>query len=158
MSVPLLSLDAARGMTSQVFRLVDSGTGVVVYTTWLRELLGTGNVLYAGTYSVCRIPGKDGPCLKVVFPLSNGNAIVLMKPENVGDGSLALVSRGEGFGEPGFYFVVHGVDGQVWARYVRALRETIHVYADPGGEARADHMLSLWALPLFACITGSDAN
>ena len=103
-------------------------------------------MLYAGTYSVCQIPGNDGPCLKIVFPLPNGNAIVLMKPECAGEGSLALVSRGEGFGEPGFYFVVHGTGGFAWARYVRALRETIHVYAGAYGEAGADHVLSLWGV------------
>jgi hypothetical protein len=146
LNVPLSPLDTAQGMTSQVLRLADPETGVVVYAGWLRELLGTGHVLYAGTYSVCRIPGDDGSCLKVVFPLPNGNAIVLMKPENAGDGSLALVSRGRDFGDPGFYFVVHGTDGSAWARYVRALRETIRVYAGAYGEARADHVLSLWGV------------
>lgn len=146
LNVPLSPLDTAQGMTSQVFHLVDPATQTVVYTAWLRELLETGNVLYAGTYSVCCIPGSTGPCLKVVFPLPNGNAIVLMKPESAGDGSLALVSRGEGFGDPGFYFVVHGTDGFAWARYVRALRETIRVYAGAHGEARADHVLSLWGV------------
>ena len=144
LNVPLSPLDTALGMTSQVLYLVDPVTTTVVYTAWLRELSGTGNVLYAGTYSVCRIPGASGPCLKVVFPLPNGNAIVLMKPESAGDGSLALVSRGRGFGDPGFYFVVHGTDDFAWARYVRALRETIRVYVDANSEARADHELFLW--------------
>jgi hypothetical protein len=67
-----------------------------------------------------------------------------MKPEIAGDGLLTFVSRGRGFGDPGFYFVVHGADGFAWARYVRALRETIRVYADTHSEARADHELSLW--------------
>ncbi len=146
LNVPLSPLDTALGMTSQVLYIVDPATKTIVYTAWLRELSGTGNVLYAGTYSVCQIPGASGPCLKVVFPLPNGNAIVLMKPESTGDGSLALVSRGRGFGDPGFYFVVHGTDDFAWARYVRALRETIRVYADAHGEARADHELFLWGV------------
>jgi len=43
--------------------------------------------------------------------LPNGNAIVIMKPESHPDGSFSLTSTGEGFGDPGFYFVVHARDG-----------------------------------------------
>lgn len=146
LNVPLSPLDTAQGMTSQMLYMVDPATKTIVYTAWIRELLGTGNVLYAGTYSVCRIPGAGGPCLKVVFPLPNGNAIVLTKPESAGDGSLALVSRGRDFGDPGFYFVVHGTDGFAWARYVPALHETIRVCADAHSGARADHELFLWGV------------
>jgi hypothetical protein len=66
LNVPLSPLDTALGMTSQVLRIVDPATKTVVYTAWLRQLLGTGDVLYAGTYSVCRVPGVNAPCVKVV--------------------------------------------------------------------------------------------
>lgn len=49
---------------------------------------------------------------------------------------------GERFGEPGFYFTVHGDSGTVWARYVRALRESIHVFPAERGLLRADHVLT----------------
>jgi len=41
-----------------------------------------------------RLPGRRGLCVKVVFPLPNGNAIVLMQPEAHPDGSFPVVSAG----------------------------------------------------------------
>src|SRR5262245_45124634 len=127
LNVPLSGLDTSRGMTSDVMALVDVKTDDVVFTAWVRQLLGTGHVIYAGAYSTCTIPGYAGPCVRVVFPLPNGNAIVVMRPVNHPDGSLSLVSAGDRFGSPGFYFTVHGSGGCVWVRYLRALRERIHV-------------------------------
>ena len=141
LNVPLSPLDSSRGMTSEVTPFRDPATQQIVHTSWVRKLRATGNVLYAGAYSVCSIPGHPAPCVKVVFPLPNGNAIVLMKAIAHPDGSLLLRSAGDGFGCPGFYFVVHGSDGTVWARYVKAMKEDIHVYAAEPGTVRADHRL-----------------
>ena len=113
----------------------------VSHTAWVRKLKATGNILYAGAYSVTNIPGHPDPCVKVVFPLPNGNAIVLMKVIARPDGSLALQSIGESFGSPGFYFVVHGQDGRIWARYVKSLKEEISVYEAETDTVRADHRL-----------------
>ncbi len=44
--------------------------------------------------------------------------------------------------DPGFYFTVHGESGTLWARYVRALRESIHVFPAENGLLRADHVLT----------------
>lgn len=143
LNVPLSPLDTSRGMTSDVLQLVDPATGAVEYTAWVRELVGTGNVLYAGSYSRCRVPGCERPCVKVVFPLPNGNAMVIMRPVAHPDGSFSVVSAGERFGEPGFYFTVHTPRG-IYARYVRALRESIRVYPGEHQSIRADHVLSLW--------------
>lgn len=146
LNVPLSALDTSRGITSEVFQLVDPGDGGVRYTVWFRTLVATGHVLYAGSYSIVRVPGFDGPCVKVVFPLPHGNAQVLMRPTAHADGSLTVTSAGERFGDPGFYFSVHHRPGEspiVWARYVRALRESIHVYAAPDG-VRADHVLTFF--------------
>ena len=54
-----------------------------------------------------RTPRATGPCVKTVFPLPNGNAIVILRPEAQADGSLVLLSDGHRFGDPGFYFTVH---------------------------------------------------
>ena len=146
LNVPLSALDTSRGITSEIFQLVEPRSGDVRYTVWFRTLVATGHVLYAGSYSVVRVPGFSGPCVKVVFPLPNGNAQVLMRPTAHTDGSLTVTSAGERFGDPGFYFTVHhrpGVSPIVWARYVRALRESIHVYPAPDG-VRADHVLTLF--------------
>jgi hypothetical protein len=145
LNVPLSSLDTSHGMTSDVIQLVEPLSGNVSLTAWLRHLVGTGKVLYAGCYSVCRVPGFSGVCVKVVFPLPNGNAIVLMRPTIGEDGSLTITSSGERFGDPGFYFVVHGGGGgSVSARYVRAMRESIHVYPAENSMVRADHVLKLF--------------
>ena len=137
-------MDSAKGMTSSVLQMRDPHSGAVVQTAWVRELRATRNVLYAGSYSVCRVPGHPSPCVKVVFPLPNGNAIVLMKAIANPDGSLSLQSIGKKFGGPGFYFTVHAGDGTIWARYVVAMKEEIRVYAAEPGITRADHTLWLW--------------
>jgi hypothetical protein len=81
-----------------------------------------------------------------VFPLPNGNAIVVMKPEAHPDGSFSVTSAGGGFGDPGFYFVVHAEAGVAWARYVQSMQETIHVYPDEHAAVRADHTLRIWGI------------
>lgn len=145
LNIPLSGLDTSRGMTSDVVPIVEAGSNRVLFTAWVRQLLGTGRLIYAGAYSTCDVPGHSGRCVRIVFPLPNGNAIVIMRPVALEDGSLSLISAGGQFGSPGFYFTVHGRDGVVWARYLRALRERIHVYARDG-DMRADHVLSLWGL------------
>lgn len=141
LNIPLSAMDSSKGMTSHVLQLRSRETGALVQTAWVRELRATGNVIYAGSYSVCRVPGFDSPCVKVVFPLPNGNAMVIMKPESHEDGSFSLTSSGGGFGDPGFYFTVHGEGRAVWARSVRTFKEKITVYAAEAGTARADHEL-----------------
>lgn len=143
LNVPLSPLEASRGVSSSVFELVDE-RGTVRYTAWLRQLQGTGNVLYAGSYSVCAgLPNYTGACIKVVFPLPNGNATVIMYPQDHPDGTFSVTSAGKFFGDPGFYFTVHH-DGKVWARYVGSMQETITVYESGRNEVRADHVLKFW--------------
>ena len=144
LNVPLSPLDTSRGITSEILQLMDPFTGEVRYTGWLRRLVGSGEVLYAGCYSLCLVPGHPGICLKVVFPLPNGNATVIMRPEVHEDGSFTVTSAGDKFGDPGFYFVVHRQPDRWWARYVRTLRESIHIYRDAAGVVRADHVLRIW--------------
>ena len=146
LNVPLSSLDTSHGVTSEIVQLTDADSGAICYTAWIRKIIGTGNVLYAGSYSTCQIPGYEGNCIKVVFPLPNGNATVIMKPQRNADGSFTLVSSGERFGEPGFYFVVRNANERISARYLRAMRETIRVYAAEDSVVRADHTLKLWGL------------
>jgi hypothetical protein len=143
LNVPLSGLETSRGITSEVINLRDRETGDVRYTAWVRQLLSTKNVLYAGSYSLCSVPVFSGRCVKVVFPLPNGNAMVIMYPESHSDGSFSVTSSGQGFGGPGFYFTVRDGKG-VWARYVQTMRESIRVFPSGGGEVRADHTLMLW--------------
>jgi hypothetical protein len=145
LNVPLSSLDTSRGVTSEIVQLIEPNTGQVHLTAWVRELIGTRNVLYAGSYSICTVPGYAGPCIRVAFPLPNGNALVIMRPEAHPDGSLSVTSSGSKFGDPGFYFTIH-TDGGVVARYVAALRESIRVYAAEDDLVRADHVLTFWGM------------
>jgi hypothetical protein len=145
LNLPLSSLDTSRGMTSEVVPIVDPDSDRAVFSAWVRRLVGTGRVIYAGAYSTCTVPDGATRCVRVVFPLPNGNAVVLMRPVAHPDGSLLLVSEGAAFGSPGFYFTVHEPDGVVRARHLRSLRETIHVYA-LHKDVRADHVLSLWGV------------
>jgi hypothetical protein len=145
LNVPLSPLDTSRGLTSEVIQLVEPSTNEIRYTAWVRAMVGTGDVLYAGAYGLCRIPGHPGPCVKVVFPLPNGNAIVIMRPSVDEAGSLSLTSAGHRFGDPGFYFTVQAASGEVWARHLPQMREHIHVSPAADG-LRADHILTLWNL------------
>jgi len=145
LNIPLSALDTSRGLTSEVVQLVDPRTQDVRLTAWVRQLLKTGNVLYAGAYSACKVPRCDGLCVKVVFPLPNGNAMVIMRPVVHPDGSFSVVSHGQGFGDAGFYFTVHS-EGRVRARYLKSLRESIRVYTAEQATVRADHTLSLWGI------------
>lgn len=146
LNVPLNGLDTSKGMTSDVIPLRDPISGKVKYVAWIRELLETKSVLYAGYYSIA-VPGNfANPCVKVVFPLPNGNAVVVMKPTANEDGSLTLASSGNGFGDPGFYFTIRKPDGSFIGRYVRALKEWITVYPGTGDEVRADHVLKFFGV------------
>lgn len=147
LNVPLSPLETKLGITSRIVKLRDSG-GTVRLTAWVRETIASGRTLYAGSYSICRVPGYPGPCVKVAFPLPNGYALVIMWPESHADGSFTLHSQGRRFGDPGFYFFVESEPGQGWARYLSTFQETIHVYrhVDQGerSDLRTDHALRLW--------------
>lgn len=145
LNVPLSGLDTRRGMISEVASVIDPASDAALFTAWVRRLVGSGHVIYAGAYSTCEVPAFPGRSVRVVFPLPNGNAIVIMRPVANADGSLTLLSAGTGFGDSGFYFTVHAAPGVVWARYVRTMRETIRVYADQES-VRADHVLTIWRM------------
>jgi len=144
LNVPLTGLDASQGMTSRVLKLRDPATHQTVRTAWVRSLKATGRVIYAGDYSIGWIQALGRPGVKVVFPLPNGNAIVLMRAEVTPDGALLLSSEGNGFGDAGFYFTVSSPTHR--ARYVKTMRETIRVYADGDADVRADHVLRIFGL------------
>jgi hypothetical protein len=148
LNVPLSPLDPSRGTTSRVIHLVDKETGQLRLSAWVRELRATQNVLYAGSYGITQLPDFPRPTIRVVFPLPSGNAQVHLRPEVDAEGRLTVVSSGERFGQPGFYFTVHR-GGAVWARYVRAMREAITVYPEGSAEVRADHTLWLWGAPFL---------
>jgi hypothetical protein len=142
MNMPMSALDTSKGMTSQVLPLSDDH-GKHLGTGWLRKLISTGEIIYVGVYSHCMPPKVGSECIKVIFPLPNGSATVVMTPEARPDRSLLLSSVGEGFGEAGFYLIVRKKGQEAWIKYLKSLKETIHVYTD-NSELRADHVLKLF--------------
>jgi hypothetical protein len=146
LNLPLRPLDTARGLSSEIIRLCERTTGRPRYTIWFRRLKATGRVIYSGIYMTTTLP--DGRrCAKIAFPLPRGNATVVMAPEVDARGALHLVSSGERFGDPGFYFLLRDAKGQHWAQYIRSFREHITVFVDDEDVLRTDHHLSLWRRP-----------
>jgi hypothetical protein len=143
LNLPLRPLDTARGLRSQIIKLRRPDDGEARYTIWHRGLKSTGQTSYSGVYSTCRIP--DGRmCMKAVFPLPRGNATVVMSIRVGERGELELLSSGERFGDPGFYFLLHDSRGRHWAQYIRSFRERLTLFVDQEQTLRADHALTLW--------------
>lgn len=144
LNVPLSPMDTSHGVTSDIIQLKDKSTGEAKYRIWMRKKSVTSEVIYAGCYGFGKPRDVSYNCIKVVFPLPNGNCNVLMKPTVKEDGSLLLQSDAKKFGEPGFYFTLKKPDGKCYARLVKTMRETIHVYEDESGTLRTDHTLTIW--------------
>lgn len=149
-NLPLRPADTARGMSSRVITLADPATDVPVVACWLRRMNATGAVIYAGFYTADTTPGSDSRCVKVVFPLPQGSINVLLRPELRAGGAIELVSSGRRFGDPGYYRVIRRRDGRTYARYIRALKEYIHVYVDPQGELRTAHRFRFFRMAILS--------
>ncbi|MDA0990985.1 MAG: hypothetical protein O3A51_09565 [Verrucomicrobia bacterium] len=143
LNLPLDPLDTAPGIRSQIYKLTDPSTGEDKHTIWYRHLKSNQHVIYSGIYSYCTLPNGQ-TCLKVIFPLPRGNATVIMRVEVDAKGALVLVSRGQHFGDPGFYFLLQDARGQHWSRYISTFHESIRVFVDAERVLRADHILYLW--------------
>ena len=137
LNFPLDGLDTAHGMTSEII-LLRKPDGAIRYTGWFRKLRGDGRVIYTGFYMTQKAPLCDVVCVKVVFPMPNGNATVVLRPENDEGSGFRLASVGRGFGDAGFYRVQRsGAALRVW--YVSKLHETFRLYVDEEGSVRCEH-------------------
>jgi hypothetical protein len=149
LNLPVSPLDTSRGMSSDVIQLFDERNDEIAYTCWLRKVIASGAVVYAGFYSICQPPNYPGPCVKVAFPLPKGNTTVILKAIARPDGSLELSSAGRRFGDPGYYRILQ-MDGDTRKiRLIRALKESIHVYVDNQGTLRTDHIFRFWSLEML---------
>lgn len=144
LNLPLNPLDVSKGMNSRIIKLNEGK--VPKWTIWYRLLRSNQRVIYSGIYTTCQPENHQTPLLKVIFPLPNGNASVIMNKVVKEDGSLLLASDGEKFGEQGFYFTLTDHKGKHWAKYVRAMHEWIRVYVDEEDVLRADHNLNFFGL------------
>jgi hypothetical protein len=148
LNFPLSPLDTAHGLTSEIISMRERD-GRVKYTGWFRTLADAARVLYTGFYMTERVPNASAPCVKVVFPMPNGNATVVLRPSIEPDGALVLDSRGGRFGGPGFYRVQGRGDGRVRVWLIRTLRERFRVYVDAHGVLRCDHAIGFLGLPVL---------
>lgn len=142
LALPTRPLDVARGMDSRVVTILDAG-GEQRAAGWIRTLRSTGEYVYSGCYSSRTLPGSDQPSVHVAFPLEAGNVQVLLRPRALPDGSLVLSSPSGAFGEDGAYVVVADGGGHHAAR--APIHEEFHVFVDPDGVLRTDHVLRLWS-------------
>ena len=143
-NLPLSAFDNSRGMTSDIIELRRPGADTPTYVGWLRSSRHRGDIVYAGFYSTCTLPGPGTPHVRVVFPLPNGNSTAILRPEAQPDGSLLLVSDGKRFGDCGAYRVHRTKRGRVRAVFT-PIKEQIHVYVDDRGTLRTDHTFALWS-------------
>jgi hypothetical protein len=140
LNFPVFGLDLSRGMSSAVLPLRDDG-GRVVHTGWSRHVRETGRVVYTGFYTTVELPGHASRCVKVVFPLPRGNAVVILRPGFDAQGRFTLESSGAAFGGPGFYRVLEIDDEHIKVMRLRSLRERFTVFTDADGALRCDHVV-----------------
>jgi len=144
----LHALAAAKGIDSEIVHL-KTRDGAIRYAGWYRRLMDTGRTIYTGFYMTARVPHCDTPCVKVVFPMPNGNATVILRPSVDGAGTLRLSSRGNKFGDAGFYRVQR-IDGdRLLAWRVSTLHEDFRVYVDEEGVLRCDHSIRFLGMPIL---------
>lgn len=137
LNFPLDGLDTAHGMTSEIL-LLRAPDGAIRYTGWFRKLARDDRVIYTGFYMTQVVPHGGDACVKVVFPMPNGNATVILRPHNDEDGGFRLASIGEQFGDAGFYRVQRAGDAlRVWR--ISSLHETFRLYVDHEGAVRCEH-------------------
>jgi hypothetical protein len=149
LNFPLSPLELSAGMKSEVIELDDRQTGKRIYTGWLRTMVATGKIIYAGLYSTTTPEGYSGPCVKVSFPVPQGSSTVILRPQADADGSFRLISRNTRFGGPGFYRIVELKTGKWRVRYIRTLHEIFHVYIDADGVLRTDHIIHFLGLTVL---------
>jgi len=148
LNFPLSPLDTARGMVSEIITM-RRPDGTVRYTGWFRTLAQDANVLYTGFYMTEQAPALGVPCVKVVFPMPNGNATVVLRPAAEADGALTLDSSGRRFGEPGFYRVQAAGADRVRVWQIKTLKEHFRVYVDGDGTLRCDHAVRFLGMPVL---------
>lgn len=144
LNIPTNPLAMAKGLKSEIVKLKKDNQ--TKYTIWYRKIKSTNDVIYSGVYTTVFMPHFNKNLLKVIFPLPNGNATVIMTKKVLENGSLLLSSDGEKFGENGFYFFLTDKKGKYWAKFVKVLHEWIEVYVDDENILRTDHKFRFYGI------------
>lgn len=147
LNMPLSNRALRGGVESRIVRLADAD-GAIRHTAWIRSSVETGLPVFVGQYGTVTVPGHPGPCIKVVFPLPNGNAIIVLRPRADPDGGLSFVSDGRQFGDPGFYFTVLAKPGEIWTRYLPTMKEELSLQVQDNAIV-ARHRFGVFGLPFL---------
>lgn len=141
--LPINSLETAQGISSEIIRLVDSEESTK-YRIWHRRLKMSGDVIFYGIYSHCRLPsGKPG--IKTIFPLPQGSVTAIFEIQNDSKGNLELISSGKTYGDAGFYVMIEDRRGVLYKNFIPSFRQKITVYEDADGTIRANHTMDFFS-------------
>lgn len=148
LNFPLRALASAKGIDSEIVLLKQDG-GAVRYAGWYRRLMDTGRTIYTGFYMTTPVPHCPTPCVKVVFPMPNGSATVILRPSVDDEGHLRLSSQGDRFGDAGFYRLQRIDRDRLRVWRIHTLHEHFRVYVDGEGVLRCDHAVRFLGLPIL---------
>ncbi len=148
LNFPLNGLDTAYGMTSEII-LLRKPDGEIRYTGWFRKLARGDQVIYTGFYMTQKVPRVDGACVKVVFPMPNGNATVILRPEHDTADGMRLISAGRRFGDAGFYRMQRSSAGRLRVWRVQTLHERFELFVDEEQTVRCEHAIRFLGLPVL---------
>ena len=148
LNFPLHALATAKGVGSEIV-LLKERSGALRYAGWYRHLVETGRTIYTGFYMTEQIPDCDGRCVKVVFPMPDGNATVILRPSVDERGNLWLSSRGKRFGDAGFYRIHNAASGRPKVWRISTLHEDFHIYVDDANVLRCDHSIRFLGMPIL---------
>lgn len=146
LNLPLKAADTQGGVQSNIIKLYPEDSPVARYVIWYRTLKDKGTVVFSGIYGNTFVENEGRTCLKIIFPLPNGNATVILGIKVNKDGSLLLTSKGKKHGDPGFYFIVNDVKGKGWIKYVKAMHESLEVFADAQNALKATHRFMFYGV------------
>jgi hypothetical protein len=148
LNFPLRALATAKGMGSEIV-LLKERSGAIRYAGWYRSLTETGLTIYTGFYMTERVPRCDTPCVKVVFPMPDGSATVILRPTVDSNGYLRLSSKGSAFGDSGFYRIRVVRPDRLIVWRVTTLHEDFHVYVDDANVLRCDHTVRFFGMRIL---------
>ena len=147
LNIPLKNNTGDEILESEIINLLDSLSGDIKYTFWLRSFRNSNTVIYTGIYGLCELPNGD-KCVKAIFPLPNGSATVILKPSVTDTGGLILDASGKQFGDAGFYFLIKDTKGQYWSRYIPSFKDTLHIYSQDENLI-ANQIMKIWGVKIL---------
>lgn len=147
LNIPIKNIADSETLKSEIINLIDSKSNEIKYTFWFRSIESSEQVIYSGVYGISNLPsGKT--CVKAVFPLPNGNAMVFMIPSVGKNGELILDSSGKEFGDARFYFLLKDSKGEYWSKFIRSFRDRLIIDSE-NDFISAKQTLTLWHIKVL---------